>query len=102
MIQDFTLNIKSSFNSFGFKFFDEPDFDIIERIETYCLNNINVSSCHIHDSSICRSPNLVYFKSYSRHYVAFHGTVQDKMTTIPVLYSIARRKIYEQTKYRQL
>lgn len=48
MIQDFSLNIKSAFNSFDFfdsfdfKFFDEPDFDTVERIETYCLNNINV------------------------------------------------------------
>lgn len=45
MIQDFSLNIKSAFNSFDsfdFKFFDEPDFDTVERIETYCLNYINV------------------------------------------------------------
>lgn len=53
MIQDFSLNIKSAFNSFDFKFLDEPDFDTVERIETYCLNNINVSSCHTHDPPGC-------------------------------------------------
>ncbi len=53
MIQDFSLNIKSAFNSFDFKLLDEPDFDTVERIETYCLNNINVSSCHTHDPSGC-------------------------------------------------
>lgn len=86
MIQDFSLNIKSAFNSFDFKFLDEPAFDIVERIETYCLNNINVSSCHTHDSSVCKSSNLVYFRSYSRHYVSYHDSVQDNMITIPVLY----------------
>ncbi len=63
MIQDFSLNIKSAFNSFDFKFFDEPDFDTIERIETYSLNNINVSSCHIHDSSVCKSSNLLILEA---------------------------------------
>lgn len=86
MIQDFSLNIKSAFNSFDFKFLDEPDFDTVERIETYCLNNINVSSCHTHDSSVCKSSNLVYFRSYSRHYVSFRDNVQYNMITIPVLY----------------
>ena len=86
MIQDFTLNIKSAFNSFDFKLFDEPDFDTVERIESYCLNNINASSLHTHNHSACRSSQLVYFRNYSRHYVAFHGTVQDKIITIPVLY----------------
>lgn len=86
MIQDFSLNIKSAFNSFDFKFLDEPDFDTIERIETYSLNNIDVSSCHIHDSYVCKSSNLVYFRSYSRHYVSYHDNVQDNMITIPVLY----------------
>ena len=81
MIQDFSLNIKSAFNyliSFDFKFFDEPDFDTVERIETYCLNNINASTC--------KSSQLVYFKNYSRHYVSYHDSVQDNMITIPVLY----------------
>lgn len=86
MIQDFSLYIKSAFNSFDFNFLDEPDFDTIERIETYCLNNIDISSCHSHDSSVCKSSNLVYFRNYSRHYVSYHDNVQDNMITIPVLY----------------
>lgn len=86
MIQDFSLNIKSAFNSFDFKFFDEPDFDTVERIETYCLNNINASTQHTHNNSTCKSSQLVYFKNYSRHYVSYHGSVQDNMITIPVLY----------------
>lgn len=86
MIQDFSLNIKSAFNSFDFKFFDEPDFDTVERIETYCLNNINASTQHTHNNSTCKSSQLVYFKNYSRHYVSYHGSVQDNMITVPVLY----------------
>lgn len=86
MIQDFSLNIKSAFNSFDFKFFDEPDFDTVERIETYCLNNINASTQHTHNNSTCKSSQLVYFKNYSRHYVSYHDSVQDNMITIPVLY----------------
>ena len=86
MIQDFSLNIKSAFNSFDFKFFDEPDFDTVERIETYCLNNINASTQHTHNNSACKSSQLVYFKNYSRHYVSYHDSVQDNMITIPVLY----------------
>ena len=76
MIQDFSLNIKSAFNSFDFKFFDEPDFDTVERIETYCLNNINASTQHTHNNSTCKSSQLVYFKNYSRHYVSYHGSVR--------------------------
>lgn len=86
MIQDFSLNIKSAFNSFDFKFFDEPDFDTVERIETYCLNNINASTQHTHNNSTCKSSQLVYFKNYSRHYVSYHDSVQDNMITVPVLY----------------
>lgn len=76
MIQDFSLNIKSAFNSFDFKFFDEPDFDTVERIETYCLNNINASTQHTHNNSTCKSSQLVYFKNYSRHYVSSSEVVQ--------------------------
>lgn len=86
MIQDFSLNIKSAFNSLDLKFFDEPDFDIIERIETYCLNNIDISTQHTHKHSTCKSSQLIYFRNYSRHYVSFRGSVQDNMITIPVLY----------------
>ena len=86
MIQDFALNIKSAFNSQDFTFFNEPLFNQIEKIESYCLNNIESSLVHTHQDISCRSSQLDYFQSYSRHYVSFHGTVHDDMMTIPVLY----------------
>lgn len=69
-----------------FIFFDEPVFSQIEKIEHYCLNNITDSSIHTHNGVSCRSSQLVYFRSYSRHYVSFHHDVHDDMMTIPVLY----------------
>ncbi|MGN1182426.1 MAG: helix-turn-helix domain-containing protein [Faecalibacillus sp.] len=86
MIQDFALNIKKAFHSLGFHFFDEPVFSQIEKIEHYCLNNITASSIHTHNGVSCKSSHLVYFRSYSRHYVSFHRDVHDDMMTIPVLY----------------
>lgn len=86
MIQDFALNIKSAFNSQDFSFFNEPLFNQIEKIESYCLNNIESSLVHTHQDISCKSSRLDYFQSYSRHYVSFHGTVHDDMMTIPVLY----------------
>lgn len=49
-IQDFSLNIKSAFNyfDFDFKFFDEPDFDTVERIEeNYNAGNIKLTQDEI-------------------------------------------------------
>lgn len=86
MIQDFALNIMSAFNSQDFTFFNEPLFNQIEKIESYCLNNIESSLVHTHQDISCKSSRLDYFQSYSRHYVSFHGTVHDDMMTIPVLY----------------
>ena len=76
MIQDFSLNIKSAFNSFDFKFFDEPDFDTVEKIETYCLNNINASTQHTHNNSTCKSSQLVYFNALFKKIVALSNLIQ--------------------------
>lgn len=46
MIQDFSLNIETTFNTLDFNFFNEPVFSQIEKIEHHCLNNINASSLH--------------------------------------------------------
>lgn len=68
------------------QFFNQPVSDQIEKIESYCLNYVNLSSVHTHNDLSCKSSNLVYFKSYSRHYIYFRNTVHDDMITIPVLY----------------
>lgn len=86
MIQDFTLNIKSIFNSKDIKFYCEPVFDQIQSLENYCLNHLSSSSLHTHYGDICQSPNLSYYQSYERHYVSFHGTIDDQMLKVPVLY----------------
>ena len=86
MIQDFSLFIKSAFSSHNFSFFSQPAINQIEMIESCCLNNITASSVHTHNNIPCRSSNLVYFKSYRRHYISFRGVVHDDFITIPVLY----------------
>ena len=86
MIQDFSLIIKHAFTSQNYSFFNQPVSDQIEKIESYCLNYVNLSSVHTHNDLSCRSSNLVYFKSYTRHCIYFRGTVHDDMITIPVLY----------------
>lgn len=86
MIQDFSLIIKHAFTSQNYSFFNQPVSDQIEKIESYCLNYVNLSSVHTHNDLSCKSSNLVYFKSYSRHYIYFRNTVHDDMITIPVLY----------------
>ena len=86
MIQDFSLIIKSALNSQNIKFFNEPSFEQIEWIESYCLNHIHSSSVHCHNNISCKSSNLVYFRCYSRHYVSFHQSVHDDLITIPVFY----------------
>ena len=75
-----------TFNTLDFNFFNEPVFSQIKKIEHHCLNNINVSSLHTHNAVSCQSSQLVYFRSYSRHYISFHDHVHDDMMTIPVLY----------------
>lgn len=86
MIQDFALNIKSAFHSLDFKFYNEPTYELISQIESFCLNNISSSSVHTHNHSACKSSSLVYFQSYSRHLVSFHGTVCDETVSIPVMF----------------
>ena len=86
MIQDFSINIKSAFNSMDFKFYNEPSFKQFEYIEHYCLNNINVASIHTHNGNTCKSNQLVYFQNYSRHLISFRGTVCDYTISIPVMY----------------
>lgn len=89
MIQDFILNIKSAFDSQNIKFYNEPDFQQIQYIETYCLNHLELSSFHTHnnDDVICKSSNVKYYQSYHRHYVSFHnGQIDDQMLEVPVMY----------------
>ena len=81
MIQDFSLIIKHAFTSQNYSFFNQPVSDQIEKIESYCLNYVNLSSVHTHNDLSCKSSNLVYFKSYSRHYIYFRNTVHDDMIT---------------------
>ena len=71
MIQDFSLIIKHAFTSQNYSFFNQPVSDQIEKIESYCLNYVNLSSVHTHNDLSCKSSNLVYFKSYSRFVILF-------------------------------
>lgn len=87
MIQDFILNIKSAFDSQNIKFYNEPDFQQIQDIETYCLNHLELSSLHTHNDMKCKSSNVKYYQSYQRHYVSFHnGRVDDQLLEVPVMY----------------
>lgn len=86
MIQNFSLNIKSIFNSQQIRFYNDPVFSQIQHLETYCLNHLELSSVHTHNDSPCKSSNVKYYRSYQRHYVSFHGVIDDQILNVPVVY----------------
>ncbi len=86
MIQNFSLDIKSIFNSQQIKFYDEPLFSQIQVLETYCLNHLELSHVHTHNDSPCKSSNMKYYHSYKRHYISFHGVIDDQLLNVPVFY----------------
>lgn len=91
MIQNFFINIKSILKSNYLNILDPLSPDEFETLETYCTNSLNTASEHIHyfhDGSLrCQSPNLSFYKNYSRTYITYsNNRVIDTEVTVPVFY----------------
>lgn len=47
---------------------------------------MELPSVYTHNDIFCKFLNLKYYQSYKRHYVSFHGVIDDQMLKIPVVY----------------
>lgn len=87
MIQNFIINIKNIFNKNIINFQNPLSLAELQSLESYCLNNLKTSSFHSHRGTVCKSPNMKYFKSYNRNYIIFcNNSIVEGQCSIPVLY----------------
>lgn len=87
MIQNFIINIKNIFNKNTINFQNPLSPKELQSLESYCLNNLKTSSFHSHHDTVCKSPNMKYFASYTRNYITFcNNTVVEEKCSIPVVY----------------
>lgn len=87
MIQHFSISINKFFNSKSINFLDPISAYEFQLLESYYMNQLNSAPFHSHEETVCKSPNLKYVLSYTRHYITFkNGVVTEETITVPVFH----------------
>lgn len=87
MIQKFNLNINTFINSNSFIYSNPLPLDDFQNLLAYLFDHLDSSNYHFHYDTLCKSPNLIKFSSYSRNYITFSNhKVLEGTVDIPVVY----------------